>query len=392
MHGGCMASPRRIPTRARWAVPVVAAAVVAGAIGVPLMSADASPNLSPKTAGQLLADIASAQARPFSGTVVESAHLGLPALPGQDGSSTSPLALLTGSHTVRVWYGGPQRARLALIGNLTESDVVRNGTDLWLWSSQDRTAQHYVLPAESADSSASASAKAKAAAPQNGLNDVTPQQAAKQALAAIDPTTAVTVDGTARVARRSAYTLVLRPKDTRSLVGSVRIAIDSKTDVPLRVQIFAKGGASPAFETGFTTVTFAQQAASMFRFTPPPNTKVSTESAPDVAGQHAKAAAPGTASKSTQGPKGSHGPTVIGKGWTSVVEMDGVQLGAAAGRNGSPSTDALLKSLKPVSGSFGTGRLLTTNLLSVLLLDNGKAFVGAVSPAMLERAAATASK
>ncbi len=89
---------------------------------------------------------------------------------------------------------------------------------------------------------------------------MTPQQAANQALAAIDPTTAVTVDGTARVARRSAYTLILRPKDTRSLVGSVRIAIDSKTDVPLRVQVFAKGGTSPAFETGFTTVTFAHAA------------------------------------------------------------------------------------------------------------------------------------
>jgi outer membrane lipoprotein-sorting protein len=381
MHGEDMAPSRRIPTRARWAVPVVAAAVVAGAIGVPLMSADASPNLPAKTAGQLLSDIGSTQARPFSGTVVESAHLGLPDLPGQDTSSTSPLALLTGSHTVRVWYGGPQQTRLALVGNLAESDLVRNGNDLWLWSSQNRTADHYVLPADSS---------AKAKAPQSAVENVTPQQAANQALAAIDPTTKVTVDGTARVARRSAYTLVLRPKDTRSLVGSVRIAIDSKTNVPLRVQVFAKGAAAPAFETGFTTVTFARQSASMFRFTPPPNTKVSTKSASDLTGGDAKAAAPGTASKSPQSKSGSYQPTVIGQGWTSVVAMDGVQLGAATGRNASPSTDALLKSLKPVSGSFGSGRLLKTNLLSVLLLDNGKAFVGAVSPAMLEQAAATA--
>ncbi len=84
---------------------------------------------------------------------------------------------------------------------------------------------------------------------------------------------------------------------------------------------------------------------------------------------------------------------MIGKGWTSVVELDGVQLGAATGKGGgSASTDALMKALRPVSGAFGTGRLLKTNLLSVLLLDNGKAYVGAVSPAMIEQAAATASK
>ena len=32
---------------------------------------------------------------------------------------------------------------------MAESDLVRNGNDLWLWSSQNRTADHYVLPADS---------------------------------------------------------------------------------------------------------------------------------------------------------------------------------------------------------------------------------------------------
>ena len=73
------------------------------------------------------------------------------------------------------------------------------------------------------------------------MEKLTPQQAASQALAAIDPTTKVSVDGTASVAGRSAYELVLKPRDTRSLVGDVRIAIDAKTDVPLRVQVLAEG-------------------------------------------------------------------------------------------------------------------------------------------------------
>ena len=53
---------------------------------------------------------------------------------------------------------------------------------------------------------------------------------------------------TARVAGRSAYELVLTPKEPASLVASVRLAIDSEQHVPLRVQVFAKGSTDPAFE------------------------------------------------------------------------------------------------------------------------------------------------
>jgi hypothetical protein len=370
----------RFSRRARWGVPGVAVVAVAAAIGVPLVSADASPSLPARTAGQLLADVSSVQARPFSGTVVETARLGLPAVPGQS-ANTSPLSLLTGSHTVRVWYGGAQQTRLALVGDLAESDLVRNGTDLWLWSSKDRTAEHITLPAESGPTDPAQEARARA------MKSLTPAQAAAQALAAIDPTTSVSVDGTARVAGRAAYELVLRPKDTRTLVSSVRLAIDAKTRVPLRVQVFGTNHSDPAFETGFTTVTFTKPPASVFKFTAPPDTKVTTKDLSQVE-QESHAVAPGNGKKSLQD-KASQ-PKVIGKGWTSIVQVAGVDLtGSAATRN--ESAQALLRSLKPVSGAYGTGRVLKTSLFSVLLLDNGTAYVGAVPPSMLEDAAAFAA-
>ena len=375
---------RRFNRRARWGVPAVAVIAVAGAIGVPLMSADASPNLPARTAGQLLADVSSTQPRPFSGTVVETARLGLPAVPGQ-GSTTSPLALLTGSHTVRVWYGGPQQTRLALVGDLAESDLVRNGTDVWLWSSKDQTAQHIKLAAQSTKADPAAEARAQA------MKSLTPAQAAAQALAAIDPTTAVSVDGTARGAGRPAYELVLKPKDARTLVTSVRVAIDARTHVPLRVQVFGSNRADPAFETGFTTVTFTKPPASVFKFTAPPDTKV-TEKDLSQTPSDAHAVAPGNGKKSLQGngiQGGSAEPKVIGQGWTSIVQISGVDLTGSATKN--ESAQALLRSLKPVSGAYGSGRVLKTSLLSVLLLDNGTAYVGAVPPAMLEAAATTAA-
>ncbi len=193
---------------------------------------------------------------------------------------------------MRVWYGGAQQTRLALVGDLAESDLVRNGTDLWLWSSKDQTAQHIKLPAEIAKTDPRRGGRAQA------MKSLTPAQAAAQALAAIDPTTAVTVDGTARVAGRAAYELVLKPKDTRTLVTSVRLAIDAKTHVPLRVQVFGSNRDDPAFETGFTTVTFTKPPASVFKFTAPPDTKV-TEQGP-VPGRRPEshAVAPGNGKKS----------------------------------------------------------------------------------------------
>jgi hypothetical protein len=173
----------------------------------------------------------------------------------------------------------------------------------------------------------------------------------------------------------------------------VRLAVDAKTFVPLRVQVFARGHVAAAFETGFTSVTFSKQPSSVFRFTAPPGTKVTTKDlAAGAQAHHRLPQGKGPISAT----KGSE-PTVIGAGWTAVVELKGVQLpgagpGADRTRGSAEELGALLKALTPVSGAFGAGRELHTSLVSVLLLDNGTAFVGAVSPSMLQQVAATAVK
>ena len=65
------------------------------------------------------------------------------------------------------------------------------------------------------------------------------------------------------VAGEAAYQLVLAPRSASSLVGQVRIAIDATHNVPLRVQIFARGAQSPAFQVGYTSISFVRPAASM---------------------------------------------------------------------------------------------------------------------------------
>ena len=351
-----------------WAVPGAALVVVAAAVTLP-MTAGASPALPHRSAAQLLVDVSKADGTPLSGTVVETARLGFPALPDVGGASITPMSLVSGSHTARVWYDGADKARVALVSDLAETDLVRNGRDVWLWTSGVNSAQHATLPAKKAADATPPSAES-----------LTPQQAAEKALAAIDPSTKVTVDGTASVAGRDAYELVLQPRDTRSLVGDVRLAIDSETGVPLRVQVNAAGSTGrPAFETAFTSVSFAKPSASVFRFSPPPGAHVS-ELGSSVPSDKAE----------TGGTPG-RGPRVIGSGWTAVLETTGVSLPSGGGgeHDGESPLGALTKAMTPVSGAFGHGQLLRTKLLSVLLLDDGRLLVGAVPPAVLEQAAAT---
>jgi len=102
-------------------------------------------------------------------------------------------------------------------------------------------------------------------------------------------------------------------------------------------------------------------------------------------------------------------PRVYGKGWLSVaifpqafppgfVDMGNVA-GAAgqvtrslAGRGSGPGVGqvlgALLQSAHPVHGAWGSGRLIRTSLFSVLITNNGRVLVGAVTPQVLYAAAA----
>jgi outer membrane lipoprotein-sorting protein len=366
----------------RWLVPLTVAGVLAaGASTVGVITAAARSGLPHRSAAQLLVDVQKARLDGLSGTVVQNADLGLPSLPGVSGGSGSSdlTSLVSGSHTLRLWYAGPDRARLALLGSLGESDVVRNGRDLWTWSSSTHSATHHTLPKHTPDTPRSLAS----------ASPVTPQQAADMALKAISPSTKVSTDGTAVVAGRPAYELVLTPRDRATLVGSVQIAIDGSTHVPLRVQVFPRGGSKPAFEVGFTSFDPTRPDASVFTFNPPPGTKV-TESGTAML---PKARPHGP---SSGGQHGHHGaPTVVGSGWSSVVvaklpagAMRGSTTGGPSGSPGSPDPAQLLKALPSTSGSWGTGHVLRGTLFSAVLTDDGRLAVGAVAPQALYRALA----
>jgi outer membrane lipoprotein-sorting protein len=355
----------------RWLVPTAAAVVVIGggaAAGTLVASAD--PALPARSAAQLLVDVQTAKVDGLSGTVVESADLGLPDLSALGGSNGSDITkLITGSNTARVWYAGDTKVRLALLGTLGETDVIRNGGDVWMWTSRDNTAEHIKVPAD-------------AGTPHAMPTDlpVTPQEAAAKALAAIDPTTSVTTTGSAKVAGRDAYELVLAPKDTASLIGQVRLAIDAKTHIPLRVDVYAKNANDPAVRVAFQDISFAVPGAQQFTFNPPPGATVKTPKAGDAA---PKTGAPIPADPKDRAAKAkADGTQVVGTGWTSVVVAKLPASGGDSSTNAQQLT-GLVNSLPKVSGSWGSGHLLTSALFSALITDDGRVLAGAVAPEKL---------
>ena len=183
-------------------------------------------------------------------------------------------------------------------------------------------------------------------------------------LAAVDPSTEVTVSTTAVVAERPVYTLVLTPRDPRTTVRRVSLSIDAESKVPLRVEVFG-AAATPSFETGFTDVSFDRPAASVFRFTPPDGATVTERTLPG----HGSGEAPGP---------GDAGARVVGTGWTSVLVLPPGS--AATLQDGGGLLDRLTTTLPDGS------RLVRSALVNALLLPDGRVAVGAVSPELLQAA------
>jgi outer membrane lipoprotein-sorting protein len=380
--------------RARWAVPGGVVAVVAGAVAASAITvAQAAPGLPSRTPAELLAAVGdqTGPPPPLTGTVVETASLGIPQLPGGN-SPNNITSLLAGSHTVKVWYADPRHIRLAVPVQLGETDFIRNGNTGWMWQSSQNSVTKYVLPAGD-------HARAKANGEWHG-KPLTPQEAAQRVLAAVGPSTRVTTQSNVMVAGQAAYQLVISPKDTRSLVGKITIAVDgAHPSVPLRVQVFARGAKSPAFQVGYTSISFVRPAAANFAFTPPRGAHVHTVTPP--------------AKKVRYKVGQASALQIIGKDWLSVAvlpasDLSGLAGGNAAGLAGQAARSAagqgggsgsgkdaaimaaLLKSAAPVHGAWGSGRLLKTSLVSVLITSDGHVLAGAVTPQVLYSAAAQA--
>ena len=387
----------------RWLPAALVPAVLTAAALTGSYQAGAADSLPQKSAAEIIAMIGHSDVRALSGTLRQTSESGIPQLPaagplpsvrpGVSQGLAAAIELLGTPHTARIYLDGPSKARLQIMDTLAERDVVRNGKDLWLYNSADNSAAHATLPDPTAaqtrrppghgpaDRGPADRGRGDNGAAHNGPKTpkpatpgiATPEAIAQRFLAAADPSTEVTVGDATVVAGRTAYQLVLRPRSTVTLVDSVTLAVDSATGLPLGIQLRARGQAAPAFSLAFSDISLSAPESSVFIFTPPRGAAVKEITVPSVAPmQGTKHAAPGTHPAAAR-------PTVTGTGWDTVVGFPAGMLPAEV-----RSDPAFARLAQPVPG----GRAITTSLVTVLMLDDGRVFAGLVPLERLQAASA----
>ncbi|NII41884.1 outer membrane lipoprotein-sorting protein [Curtobacterium flaccumfaciens] len=349
-----------------WLPALIAPVVVAGAVAAPVIAQAASTPIAGNdpTAAAVIASIAGSSDARYSGKLSQTSDLGLPELPtGAGGSSlegeaSDALSLLTASHTARVYVDGASKQRVQVTEQLAEQDLIRNGSTVWTWDSKQHAATKTTLPSRSAQT------------PSSGTT--TPTDVAEQAVDAITPTTTVSKPVATSVAGHDAWLLTLTPKSSDTLVGSVQLAVDQQTGLPLRASVTADGQTDPAFQVGFTSLDYGAPAARLFDFTPPAGADVSTKDLSDATPGHgARHHNTGSAER----------PTVTGSGWDTVVALPA---GSADQAGLDADASGLLDQL---TTAVAGGRAVQTTLVSVYLTDDGRVLAGAVPVSTLVAAA-----
>ncbi|MBE4717778.1 hypothetical protein [Pseudarthrobacter sp. AB1] len=416
----------------RWVPAVAVPAVIAAGVLVGSIPARAGDPLPQKSPAEVLALLGQHNTGSFSGTVEQSAELGLPELPAAGptsgpvsaGGAASILAFLTGEHTARIFMDGPTKMRVQVMDRLAERDVIRRDGEVWFYNSKDNSAAHLALPAFGSDLPLPVPERPALPGPPAPPGDLpgrdlplpvlpmpilpgppvppTPEDLARKFLAVVDSSTEVTVGPDVDVAGRSAYSLALAPRTQGTLLEKVVIAVDGETGMPLRVTVMARGQAEPAFEAGFTSLSLAAPDDSVFTFVAPPGATVKELQVPPLPLQPGMPDLPPSPGGITPGVVPDSGPekvpgsdaglrhrdaprpTVTGKGWETVIGFPAAPDGQGAALPESLLKDPLLSQAAVVVPG---GRLLSTALVNVLLTDDGRIFVGMVPAERLQAAA-----
>lgn len=375
---------------------VAAGAVALGVVVAP--SAAAAPPLPPVSPEDLVASVMTAKPGPFNGTVTVDNQLGLPAIPGVP-------QLGNGSSTVRVWSNGDGRGRVALPAGDGERTLVSDGSTRWSYDSTERTVTKSPAHRSGADRPGAPRSPGEPGGPGGpgspGSPDprTDPAGAATAAIAELRRTSTVSVDGTAEVAGRAAYQLVLTPQPSeRTLLREVRVSVDAEKRLPLQLSVLATGAPQPALTVGFSDLTFGPQDPSLFTFTPPPGTKVEDAPGGGHGNRPGRGGPDGPSQPGQGGPPvpgqggpaaGAQGPRTVGDGWDRVLVMQrpAEQSGGQPNRPDRPGNAPDLSALgTPVSGPWGQGRLITTAVATAIVTDDGRIAAGAVPEQVLTEA------
>ena len=247
-------------------IAIAALLVAAGvSVGVWQGRAQGEPSLTAVTPAQLLTNVEqhAKDVASVSGAVSwKNDLLSLSMLSSFGGQTAGDFTALLTAGSGRVWVENG-KIRFEIQGSGGDTTITGDSNGLWVYDSSKNTATEYTLPAQTATQGAETSTTI---APTGATDPVTAMESVLQKLA---PTASLTVSDAVKVAGRDCYVLSLVPKASTTIFGSVQVSIDAETYLPLKISVFAKGDTKPVLTAGFTSVSYAQIADSIFAFTPP---------------------------------------------------------------------------------------------------------------------------
>jgi outer membrane lipoprotein-sorting protein len=377
---------------------IVAAVIVAGSIAVPLQAQAVS--LPEVTADELVA-MMDVDVTGFSGTVLKTTDLGLPAMEMSSLASpemvadmaermpegfedfipqiieqnviTEAIAFLAGTDTIRV-YVSEEGFRAQILDPMSQRDIIVTAQEFWSYDAKTQTAVTRTTTPVSPDDVRNALADLR-------VDLADPRAVAEFLLAEAGPDTPLRVGDDHRVAGRAAYRLIVEPRSDISLVSSIQVSIDSENGMPLAVRVFSTEQAQPAAEVAFTSISFDVPDSSLFAFTPPLGTTVDTLEFPDAIEQAIADGEQGTLTSDSVTNRlealakelaPDSATTTFGERWEKVVSVD--QLPADLPLD-ILDVELFQDLMTPVTG----GQVFSTPLFNILFTDRGEVFAGAVT-------------
>lgn len=380
----------------RWLPAVIAPAVIGAVAAFPIQaSAVDLPDLSPT---ELMVMMQDAQPVEFTGVVLKTTNLGLPAfelssmlseeevermrektpeefaefVPEVAASEelASAMELITGEHRVRIFVG-ETGMRAQILDRMSQRDLIVNQSEVWTYNSREQLATVASIDQQKVEQGrVSAMEQIEKYAAEIGLDMTNPQAVAEYVMSLVGDSSEVSVGTDHYKAGRTAYQLIVKPNSDVSLVESVVLSIDSETAVPLAVTVYSVEQVEPAVEVGFESIAFANQDESLFTFTAPAGAEVrnldeleAPETAKPEAGEY-------------EGPE----PTMVGEDWDSVLIMP-------AGENDLLAEIQENQILSSLMTSVDGGMVFETPLMKVFIANDGRIFAGAVTLTHLQKLA-----
>ncbi|QKJ24906.1 hypothetical protein HRU87_01495 [Aquiluna borgnonia] len=403
----------------RWLPAVITPAVIAATvIAVPLQAnAVDLPDLTPQQVMLLMEEPITG----FSGTVVKTTDLGLPALEMSSMVSedmaqemadkmpegmedfvpqvlesnlvTQAVELIAGTHKMRL-YASEAGMRVQVLDPMSERDLIVSGNQFWIYDAKNATATtgEFELPTEAELDQAKAEAELKLdeLSAELQLDLANPEAVADYLLAEAQKTSTISVGKDHMLAGRTAYQLIAEPKSEQSLIDSVVVSVDSETGMALDVKVYSIEQEEPAISIGFESISFETPDASLFNFTPPAGTTVQQLELPaelEELKTELEATKPTEAEieakKAELEAKYADvaKPELLGEGWDSVAYLPELPADLPLEML---ENELFADLMTEVEG----GRVFSTPVMNILLTDSGEVYAGSVKVEYLLEVAA----